>query len=234
MLTLINNTKATAKVGYIVALDPTNPQAFIYATPNSVKAIGVVGEASAYRKPTKIFTIGDKAQVYVQSNVVSGDVIRLSKSGDNISLGAGIVAKASDAPYLKIGDALNSGRGLISVVLMFSYNTSGSTPTIDHGLLTGLSDNDHPQYALAINALGEEFETVSKNLKSYPYVLTYGVDGIDTIVYNLGGGLSITKTFNYTLGILTSIVLSGDTPLGIELTKTLIYTGVDLTSVTYS
>ena len=86
----------------------------------------------------------------------------------------------------------------------------------------------------SVSGLGEEFETVSKNLKSYPYTLTYGVDGIDTIVYDLGGGLSITKTFNYTLSVLTSIVLSGDTPSGIELTKTLSYTGVDLTSVTYS
>jgi hypothetical protein len=60
------------------------------------------------------------------------------------------------------------------------------------------------------------------------------VDGIDTIVYDLGGGLSITKTFNYTLGVLTSIVLSGDTPSGIELTKTFGYIGVDLTSVIYS
>jgi hypothetical protein len=80
----------------------------------------------------------------------------------------------------------------------------------------------------------EAFETVSKNTKSYPYDLTYGVDGVDTITYDLGGGLSIVKTFNYTLTVLTSIVLSGDTPSGIELTKTLSYTGADLTSVTYS
>jgi len=80
----------------------------------------------------------------------------------------------------------------------------------------------------------DSFETLSKNLKVYPYTLTYGVDGVDTIVYDLGGGLSITKTFNYTLGVLTSIVLSGDTPVDIDLTKTFHYTGVDLTSVTYS
>lgn len=84
------------------------------------------------------------------------------------------------------------------------------------------------------SGIGEEFETVSKNLKSYPYVITYGVDGIDTITYDLGGGLSVVKTFNYTLSVLTSIVLSGDTPSGIELTKTLNYTGVDLTSVSYT
>lgn len=80
----------------------------------------------------------------------------------------------------------------------------------------------------------EAFETVSKNLKSYPYTITYGIDGIDEITYDLGGGQTIVKTFNYTLGVLTSIVLSGDTPDGILLTKELSYTGDDLTAVTYS
>jgi hypothetical protein len=86
----------------------------------------------------------------------------------------------------------------------------------------------------APNVIIEQFETVSKNLRSYPYTLTYGVDGVDAITYDLGGGLEIVKTFNYTLGVLTSIVLSGDTPAGVDLTKTFSYTGVDLTSVSYS
>jgi hypothetical protein len=103
----------------------------------------------------------------------------------------------------------------------------GTAPS-DHGSLSGLTDDDHPQY------LKDEFETVSKNLRNYPYVLTYGVDGVATITYDLGGGLSVVKTFNYTLGVLTTIVLSGSTPTGIELTKTFSYTGADLTSVAYS
>lgn len=84
------------------------------------------------------------------------------------------------------------------------------------------------------NVVVEDYETVSKNLKSYPYAIAYGVDGISTMTYDLGGGDSIVKTFNYTTGVLTSIVLSGDVPGGIPLTKTLGYTGSDLTSITYS
>jgi len=80
----------------------------------------------------------------------------------------------------------------------------------------------------------EEFETTSKNLRSYPYALAYGVDGVSTITYNLGGGQEIVKTFNYVAGVLTSIVLSGDTPSGIELTKTFSYTGDVLTGILYS
>lgn len=86
----------------------------------------------------------------------------------------------------------------------------------------------------APNVFGEEFETVSKNLKTYPYTLTNGVDGVSDITYDIGGGLSVIKTFHYTLGILDNITLSGDTPTGIKLTKTFHYIGDELISVTYS
>lgn len=78
------------------------------------------------------------------------------------------------------------------------------------------------------------FETVSKNLKGYSYVLNYSLGVLTSIVYNLGGGLLITKTLNYTSGTLTSIVLSGDVPGGIALTKTLNYTLGKLTGISYS
>lgn len=79
----------------------------------------------------------------------------------------------------------------------------------------------------------ETFESVSKNLKSYPYSLNYTSGVLNSIVYTVPGG-TITKTLNYTGNNLTSIVLSGNTPEGITLTKTLSYTSGNLTSVTYS
>jgi hypothetical protein len=84
------------------------------------------------------------------------------------------------------------------------------------------------------NADFNTFEKVSKNLKNYPYALNYTVDDLTSVVYDLGGGLFITKTLNYSLGKVTSIVLSGDTPSGILLTKTLTYTVDKLTGVAYS
>ena len=212
MITLTNATKSVSKVGALVSISTVDPNAFVYTIPNSSRAIGVVTQAVGYREKCKIATIGDTAKVLVQGFAVRDAIIRGSKSGDNVSLGTCVIAKTSDAPYLKIGSALSSGSGLIETILELTYASSTSS--------TGF--------------LGEEFETVSKNLKSYPYVLTYGVDGIDTITYDLGGGQSVVKTFNYTLGVLTSIVLSGNTPSGIELTKTLSYTGADLTGVVYS
>ena len=78
------------------------------------------------------------------------------------------------------------------------------------------------------------FEYVSKNIRSHDNTLNYTGKDLTSIVYDLGGGFSITKTFNYTMNDLTSIVLSGDTPAGIDLTKTLTYTVKDLTGITYS
>jgi hypothetical protein len=211
MITLKNNTKSLSKVGCVVTLDPLDPNSFVYASPNAIKAIGIVTEAVEYRKPCKIATIGETANVLVVGSANKGSILRCIKSTDRASVGTAIVLKTGDAPYLAIGEALSSGSGLVLSILNFTYISSSGSSSIS-----------------------EEFETVSKNLKSYPYALVYGVDGLSTITYDLGGGLSVVKTFNYTLSILTSIVLSGDTPSGIELTKTFSYTGVDLTGVAYS
>jgi len=87
---------------------------------------------------------------------------------------------------------------------------------------------------IALSFLSNTFESVSKNLNSYPYVITYSGADINYITYTLGGGLTIVKTFNYTSGDITSIVLSGSTPSGISLTKTLAYSGGNVSSITYS
>lgn len=79
----------------------------------------------------------------------------------------------------------------------------------------------------------EAFETVSKNLESAPYTLSYTTGTLTSIVYTVAAG-TITKTLGYTGDKLTTIILSGDTPVGIDLTKTLSYTGDDLTGIVYS
>jgi hypothetical protein len=83
------------------------------------------------------------------------------------------------------------------------------------------------------NIVKTSYETVNKNLRSFPAAFNYSGTNIASIVYTTPSG-SITKTFNYTGSTLTSIVLSGDTPQGIALTKTLNYTNELLSSVGYS
>lgn len=88
-----------------------------------------------------------------------------------------------------------------------------------------------PGWAATTNV---SFETVSKNLNSYPYTINYTSGILSSIVYTVGSN-TITKTLNYTSGALTSIVLSGSgLPIGITLTKTLSYTSNNLTSASYA
>lgn len=76
------------------------------------------------------------------------------------------------------------------------------------------------------------FETVSKNLPSSNFTFTYnGAGQLTTITYSSG----VVKTLGYNgAGDLTTVVLSGSTPAGITLTKTLTYTSGNLTSVAYT
>lgn len=77
------------------------------------------------------------------------------------------------------------------------------------------------------------YEQVSQNLGDYDKAFGYTGDDLTTITYTKSGD-TIVKTFNYTGGKLTSMVLSGDTPGGIPLTKTFVYTGDSLTSIAYT
>lgn len=126
MIVLTNNTKSNSVLGKLVSVDPNNPSSFIYTTPNSLRATGVVMESIGYRQKCKIATIGDTAKVLVQGNVTKDSIIRSAKSGDNVSLGSCVVAKSTDTSYLKIGTALSSGSGLIDTILELSYDSGGS------------------------------------------------------------------------------------------------------------
>lgn len=234
---VINASGNSSIAGRLVKVNPVQKNSFALLGSNEQQMLGVCAQTGISNgMPCEIQTSGT-ALVFVNGNCKQGDIIRSLISGDSGTRGTARVLSLSDQIYLKIGTALTSGyNALIAVSLSSEYiQVSSVTPgSEDHGSLSGLGDDDHPQYALLSKTISEEFESVSKNLKSYPYVITYDGDDINYITYNLGGGNSIVKTFNYTLGILTSIVLSEDTPLGIFLTKTFNYTEGNLTNVTYS
>ena len=88
--------------------------------------------------------------------------------------------------------------------------------------------------ASTTEGIEEAFESVARNLSSFPYALSYNNDELSFITYSMGGGKEVVKSFNYIDGVLTSIVLSGNTPNSIALTKTFAYEGDSLTGVTYS
>jgi hypothetical protein len=80
----------------------------------------------------------------------------------------------------------------------------------------------------------ETFETISKNLAAYPATILRVDGALVSLTYDLGGGLEITKTLGRVAGVLTTITLSGDTPDGIDLVKTLTRDGSgNVTGATY-
>jgi len=75
------------------------------------------------------------------------------------------------------------------------------------------------------------FETIARNLKARDATLSYSSGNLETIEYANG----VTKTLAYDNGSLTTITLSGNTPAGIALNKTLSYNGAgDLIGISYS
>ncbi len=156
MITLINNTKSVSRVGALVSISSSNPNAFEYTIPNSSRAIGCVTEAVPYRQKCKIATIGDTAKVLVQGNTLKDDILRGAKSNDNVSLGTCKIAKSADNPYLKVGVALESGNGLISTVLelVFSGDDSGIGYVPYTGALQNVDLGTH-----SITATGGRFGT---------------------------------------------------------------------------
>lgn len=76
----------------------------------------------------------------------------------------------------------------------------------------------------------EQFEHISKNLNSLDFTLNYTNDVLTSIAFSNG----VLKTLQYIQGVLAAIVLSGNVPSGIALTKTFTYTNGKLSSVQYS
>jgi hypothetical protein len=76
----------------------------------------------------------------------------------------------------------------------------------------------------------DSFETVAKNLSADGATLAYSGGELATVTYASG----VVKTLAYSAGRLATVTLSGATPDGIALVKTLSYTGDDLTGVAYS
>ena len=129
-------------------------------------------------------------------------------------------------------------RGVVDLRTVSSSGVGTSAAQVnDHGSLTGLMDDDHPQYLTTVRAdlryQQITFETVSKNLDSSGAVFAYDVSGnLTSITYSNG----VVKTFAWGVGgDLTSVTLSGSTPSGIDLVKTFSYDGSgNLSGVSYA
>lgn len=113
------------------------------------------------------------------------------------------------------------------------YDVVIASPTDGQGLVYDATTEKWINRTIS-GSISETFESVLRNLKSYPTEFTYNVDNqVDTVVYTLPSG-SITETINYTGTLISSIVLSGSTPSGVSLTKSFSYSGSYPMSIAYS
>lgn len=77
----------------------------------------------------------------------------------------------------------------------------------------------------------ESFESVAMNLSSVGATYDLNDDGAIEKVYYTNG---VVKTYNFVGGKISSVVLSGIVPSGVDLTKTYVYINGKISGVTYA
>lgn len=205
-----------------------------YPTTQAVaSAIGALAPGGVTSFNTRTGAVMPQSGDYVKNDVGLGNVDNTSDANKPVSTAQAIAIEVVQddldghkSNYLNPHNTNKTQVGLGNVVNIDTTTTANITDSSNKRFVTD---------AQLVKIDKEYFETVSKNLKTYPYELNYTVDKLTSIVYDLGGGDNITKTLNYSSELLTTIVLSGTLPSGIGLTtKTLTYSSGKLTTVTYS
>jgi len=198
----------------------------------SSKTFGIVAETIAANQVGYVITQGVIGKMNLGSPYVEGDVLWLGSTPGTFTRVK--PTQPSHLVFIGVVERANAGNGQIYVKPQNGYELNEIHDVLITSPINGHVLNWDSSTSLWKNVPSNFYETVSKNLKSYPAVFAYNGSGdLSTITYTVPGG-TIVKTFNYTSGDLTSIVLSGSTPAGINLTKTLSYTSGNLTGVTYS
>jgi len=198
---------------------------------SSEGVIGITSEELANNSDGLVTSVGKLSDVDT-SPFLEGDILYLSPT-----VAGGVTTVRPIAPdheiVLGIVTYSNKNNGTVEI----DINRGAHFEDLHDVLITTPVEDDLIYYdsniSLWKNKRGNTFESVSKNIKSWDYTFNYTTGVLTSIVYT-DGVSTITKTFNYTTGLITSIVLSGDTPAGIQLTKTLNYTGANLSGVAYS
>jgi hypothetical protein len=200
------------------------------AVQNAINALAPGGVTSFN---TRTGAVMPQSGDYVKNDVGLGNVDNTSDADKPVSIATEDAIEVVQfdldghkSNYLNPHNTNKTQVGLGNVVNVDTTTTSNITDSSDKRFVTD-------SQLAKIDA--EYFETVSKNLKSFPYDLNYTGDKLTSIVYDLGGGDDITKTLNYSAELLTTIVLTGTLPSGIgSTTKTLTYSSGKLTTITYS
>ena len=133
---------------------------------------------------------------------------------------------ANGQPFSGAGPSISS----ITVTTDNGQHTITSNVSIigGSGITTSMTGN-----VVTINA-ATTFESLSKNIKSYPYALVRTGSTITSIQYTTPTTDIITKTLNYTSGKISSISITGTPLANVVYTKTLAYSGADIMGASYT
>lgn len=137
---------------------------------------------------------------------------------------------ATDLGYTAATRLLTSSTGADATLPLVTSPNAGLAPASGGGTTNFLRADGTWAAPGGGGGIAESFETVSKNLPAANATIAYFGGEIDTITYSNG----VVKTFSYGVDGLSMVVLSGSTPGGIDLTKTLTYSAGQLSGFTYS
>ena len=169
-----------------------------------------------------------KVVVYV-NGVASPVVVQISQVG--LQGPRGPSSLDTNTATLLNGLLKGNGANLRVAVAGVDYATAEQGGLADTALQPG---DDIPWEDLtgvpATFPITQTFETVNKNLNASGATLAYSGGLLSSITYQNG----VVKTLGYQSGRLTTVTLSGTIPASISTVKTLVYTGSNLTGVTYS
>lgn len=170
--------------------------------------------------------------------MVDGDLALVNETSGGTFLGIGTRYPAGIYKYIEstdtweiVGDYYNITNKLNDIATNYATLIQLNTK-LDSGGYLGTGQDLQNQILQLYQYTKDTWETISNNLKTYPYVINYTGNNIDTIIYSTPLG-NINKSFAYTQNKLTSITLSGQIPIDIPTTKILSYIGNNVSTVSY-
>jgi hypothetical protein len=233
MITLKNNTKSLSKVGCVVTLDPLDPNSFVYASPNAIKAIGIVTEAVEYRKPCKIATIGETASIASSQDVLLPALV--ANTWTRVRLDVSAVALTDKDLVISIGMKVVVDKNQAFSVYWDDVRYSTPDYVIQNGTFTGAATGwaTNGTWAYRSNDVertaGADGLTLEQTLlpvsQKCPYRVTFDIANISagSVTVSLGGGTASAAkstdgtyevvltcgTTNYTLAFLPDATFNG-------------------------
>lgn len=234
-VTITGSNYGNANVAIYLPTDST-----ITSLQASIIAANVAWQANALAQQTQINSLSagnysnidvsnylptDSTIIGIQANLTAGNVYALSQiSTANTGMKGYVDSLVSTYSNVNVTAYLPTYSGNLSPAAIYTdhYFYANGSPFTGSGSSGGTTD------------LPTTFEVLSKNLKSYPYVINRLGGRITSVDYTTPYATVITKTLNYSGATILSIGITGANLSPLTYIKTLNYSGTDIVGATYS